>query len=167
MFLSHFAKNHPLDIINLPNIANNVFDIFTKKETKPQELKTNNYLEQRSKLVIIESPYKGNNYEQLQGNIAYARSCLRDSLKRGESPFASHLLYTQDGVLDDTDTEERKLGIEAGLLWGLAACKTVVYTDLGISAGMEQGIAAAMRDNRPVEYRTLNFYPFPVNKKAK
>jgi hypothetical protein len=38
-------------------------------------------------------------------------------LLRGESPIASHLLYTQPGILKDDVPEERPLGIEAGLAW--------------------------------------------------
>jgi hypothetical protein len=60
--------------------------------------------------VIIESPYAGD----VDANLIYARECLRDSLKRGEAPLASHALYTQEGVLNDDDPDERKLGIEAG-----------------------------------------------------
>lgn len=51
--------------------------------------------------VILESPYAG----EIDRNIRYARACVRDSLLRGESPIASHLLYTQSGILDD-DIEE-------------------------------------------------------------
>ena len=69
------------------------------------------------KRVILESPYAGD----LGRNIKYPRACLRDSIHRGEAPLASHLLYTQEGVLDDGDPEERKLGIEAGLAWGPVA----------------------------------------------
>jgi len=74
---------------------------------------------------------------------------------RGESPIASHLLFTQEGVLNDKIPEERKLGIEAGLAWGAVAEKTVVYTDLGISEGMERGIERAEKEGRPVERRAL------------
>lgn len=74
---------------------------------------------------------------------------------RGEAPFASHLLYTQKGILDDTDKNERKLGIDAGLCWGEVADKTVVYQDLGITMGMLQGIDHAHSMKRPVEYRSL------------
>lgn len=49
------------------------------------------------RLVIVESPYAGD----IEANVAYARRCLRDSLARGEAPIASHLLYTQEGVLRD------------------------------------------------------------------
>ena len=65
-------------------------------------------------LVIIESSFAGD----MERNIKYARRCMRDSLIRGEFPFASHLLYTQEGILDDTKPDERKLGIEAGFEWG-------------------------------------------------
>jgi hypothetical protein len=81
---------------------------------------------------------------------------MRDSLLRGEAPIASHLLYTQPGVLDDQVSDERRLGIEAGLVWRVAAEATVVYQDLGVSPGMERGIRAALAAGLPVEYRTLN-----------
>lgn len=101
--------------------------------------------------VILESPYAGN----IEANIAYARACVRDSLSRGEAPIASHLLYTQPGVLRDEVPDERNWGINAGLAWGSVADATVVYTDHGISHGMRYGIRAAENDGRPVEYRTL------------
>lgn len=101
--------------------------------------------------VIIESPYAGD----IETNERYARACMKDCLQRGEAPFASHLLYTQEGVLDDTIPEERSLGIDAGLVWGACADKTVVYTNLGTSKGMEYGIANAKRAGREIEYRRL------------
>lgn len=84
-----------------------------------------------------------------------------DCLRRHEAPFASHLLYTQPGVLRDSMEEERILGIAAGLAWGGWADATVVYVDRGISQGMRLGIEAAGRAHmnglppRPVEYRSL------------
>jgi hypothetical protein len=103
------------------------------------------------KLVILESPYAGN----VEKNLEYARRCMRDCFIRGEYPFASHLLYTQEGILDDNNSEERKLGIDAGLSWGDLADKTIVYTDLGISKGMEYGIKRAKEKGRDIEYRKL------------
>jgi hypothetical protein len=105
--------------------------------------------------VIVESPYRGKDRAETERNRRYARACLRDCLVRGESPLASHLLYTQAGVLDDADEEERNLGIEAGLAWGVVAEASVVYEDLGISPGMARGIEQALGDGRPVEYRRL------------
>ncbi len=105
------------------------------------------------KRVLIESPYGG---DETDRNVDYARAAMSDCFKRGEAPFASHLLYTQPGVLDDRDFAQRMQGIEAGLLWGLAAPLTAVYFDLGISDGMRLGISRAYRLGcRDVEFRTL------------
>lgn len=103
------------------------------------------------RLVILESPFAGDVTE----NIEYARRAVRDALSRGEAPIASHLLYTQPGVLRDDVPEERQWGIDAGLAWGAVATATVVYTDRGISRGMEYGINSAKAAGRPVEYRSL------------
>jgi hypothetical protein len=100
-------------------------------------------------LVIMESPYAGD----VEKHTMYARECMKDCLKRGESPYASHLLLTQ--VLDDTIAQERELGINAGLCWGQKADKIVVYTDLGISKGMLQGINLARDEGRTIEFRKL------------
>lgn len=107
------------------------------------------------KRVIMESPYAGATPEIVERNIDYAREALRDSLLRGEAPIASHLLYTQRGVLDDRVPEERALGIGAGLAWGGVAEMTVVYADLGISPGMAIGMERAASEGRPVEIRKI------------
>lgn len=106
-------------------------------------------------LVIVESPFAGSTEEELQENIKYARLAVRDSLLRGESPIASHLLYTQDGILDDNIPEERRMGIDAGLAWRVVASKSVVYTDRGISRGMKYGIDLATNQGIPIEYRSI------------
>jgi hypothetical protein len=80
---------------------------------------------------------------------------MKDSLSRNESPFASHLLYTQPGVLRDGNSVERDRGIRAGMAWGTVADATVVYTDRGISVGMYMGMDAAARAGRPIEKRSL------------
>lgn len=113
----------------------------------------NNITEQ--KLVILESPFAQSNEYTVQENIEYARECVRHSLSLGESPIASHLLYTQDGILDDDNEIERQWGIDAGLAWKSVADYTVVYTDHGISKGMQYGIEAAMQAGLTVEYRTI------------
>lgn len=103
----------------------------------------------RKPLVIIESPYSGD----VERNEEYGRACLEDSLRRGEAPIASHLLYTQ--VLDDRWPPDREMGIEAGLAWYRVAEKCVVYTDLGMSRGMTEGVARAQGHGVPVEYRDI------------
>ncbi len=103
------------------------------------------------RLVILESPYAGD----IEGNVAYARACVCDALARGEAPFVSHLLYTQPGILRDEVPAERQQGFGAAHAWYRAADAAVVYTDRGISHGMEVGIAAAKAAGKPVEFRTL------------
>ncbi len=88
------------------------------------------------RLVIIESPYAGKTQAEIDNNVAYARACVRDSLARGEAPIASHLLYTQPGILRDEIPTERQWGIDAGLAWRSVAEASVVYTDFGISSGI-------------------------------
>ena len=103
------------------------------------------------KLVYLESPYAGN----VEKNIKYARLCMKDSLDRGEYPFASHLLYTQENILNDNDPVERTLGIEAGFSFAKLCSKTVIYVDLGISNGMMLGIEDAIKNKRIIEVRYL------------
>lgn len=102
--------------------------------------------------VILESPFAGD----VQKNVRYARACLNDCLHRGEAPIASHLLFTQPGVLNDEDPAERALGIDAGHAWIPNAEAVVVYCDWGISSGMAAGIKAALEAGRIVEYRHLS-----------
>lgn len=118
------------------------------------------------RLVIVESPYASPYHVEVLRNERYARACLADCLKRGEAPFASHLLYTQTGVLDDRKPYQRAKGIEAGLAWGKFAEATVVYTDRGISAGMQQGIDRALALSRPIEYRSLPGWAAPKGSPA-
>lgn len=101
------------------------------------------------KLVVLESPYAGD----IARNLAYARAAVRDCLRRGEAPLASHLLYTQ--VLDDWAASERALGMEAGFAWGALSSTVVVYDDLGISNGMREGIERAKKRGAEIIVRRL------------
>lgn len=103
------------------------------------------------RLVLIESPYAGD----IARNLCYARAAMRDCLVRGESPIASHLLYTQDGVLRDGDQAERELGMRAGWEWLRVVEAVVLYGDLGVSPGMKAGITRAKKAGVPVEYRSI------------
>jgi hypothetical protein len=109
------------------------------------------------RIVVLESPYAGN----VEENLRYLRAGMREAFLRGELPIASHALYTQPGVLDDTIPEERNLGIEAGFevarVLHLAKAleeaaglnvqipetiRMMLY-DLGISSGMKRGFEHA------------------------
>jgi len=113
------------------------------------------------KRVVIESPFAGKGATEEESaadaaeNLRYVRAAMRDCVLRGETPYASHALLTQDGVLDDNIPEERELGIRAGFAWRDVAELTAVYTDRGRSFGMEIGIDDAHMKGRPVEFRTI------------
>lgn len=100
--------------------------------------------------VIVESPFQGG-----FTNVKYSRECIRDCLDRGESPFASHLLYTQKGILDDKVPEERRRGIDAAIGWLEVADYIAVYADLGITTGMAWGIARAAKLGKPIRLRWI------------
>lgn len=105
--------------------------------------------------VVIESPYAGD----VTRNIIYARRAVRDCLQRDEAPIASHLLFTQIGILDDKNSAERKLGMNAGFVWTKFAHRVVVYMDYGESHGMVQGINTAHTFGIPVERRYIGPNP--------
>lgn len=100
--------------------------------------------------VIVESPFAGG-----FTNVKYSRECIRDCLDRGESPFASHLLYTQKGVLDDTIPDERRKGIEAANGWLEVADRVAVYMDLSVTRGMLIGVMKAARLGKPIHLRWI------------
>jgi hypothetical protein len=89
----------------------------------------------RRPIVLVESPYAGDHAQHL----AFLRACLRDSIDRGESPFAGHGLYTQPGVLDDDSPAERELGMRAAREFLRVVEKVVFYTNHGVSRGMRDG----------------------------
>lgn len=121
------------------------------------------------KLVIIESPLGRRvdgtpcTPQELAENVVYARACMADSLRRGEAPYGSHLLYPQ--CLDDAKPEERRQGMEAGFAWGYAASVVniystasafvAVYVDRGITPGMVEGIERHRRNGLTVVERRL------------
>lgn len=104
--------------------------------------------------VIIESPSADHGDPDKRRLFdAYLRLCIKDSLKRGEAPFASHGFYPW--VLDDEVPTERDIGMAAGFAWGEVADTIAVYKDLGVSLGMYKGIAHAKRHLITIEYRQL------------
>ena len=90
----------------------------------------------------------------MQGHVS-------DSILRGEAPIASHILFTQPGILDDSKPEERKLGMGAGHAWIRHAELMAVYTDRGISHGMLVGMETAQVNHCPIEKRIIPGYVNP------
>ena len=103
------------------------------------------------KLVIVETPFSGD----VEKNLRYLRACMRDCVLRGESPYASHGLLTQPGVLNDEVPDERELGIALGFKWHEVADYMVLYTDLGVTKGMQQGMANAVNNKLKVVRRQI------------
>ena len=122
--------------------------------------------DERKKIVAVESPYKpktdykvdpGGWLIELRQNVKYARAAYRYCLVHaGVVPYASHLNFTQPGVLDDADDPERWLGIEAGLTI-IRACadESWFFVDLGQSEGMTHGEKDAKRYGRPTHFIEL------------
>src|SRR5512147_3137934 len=129
------------------------------------------------RIVILESPYAGN----VERNLRYLRAGMRDAFLRGELPLASHALYTQPGVLDDTVPKERELGIAAGFKLAevlhfaaqfLHPCHAlptarVFLNDYGVSRGMNAGLLHARDIGQPIETRSpclwVNGEPHAIN----
>ena len=97
--------------------------------------------------VFICSPYAGD----VSANTEKARRYLRFAIDRGTIPFAPHLLYPQ--VLDDSDPEERALGVFFGLVW-LGRCHELWVFGRVCSPGMAEEISCATRRGLPIHYFT-------------
>ena len=95
-----------------------------------------------SNIVDIESPYGSADPDTRERNRRYARALMAWALGRGHTPFASHLLYTQPGILDDADEAQRMHGIMSGKrIMEAAGCEMVIVgEDLGVSPGMALGV---------------------------
>jgi len=108
-------------------------------------------MDKRIELVrtIIESPFAGN----VVRNLRYVRACMRDAFMRGEAPFASHALYTQEGVLDDNHPEERELGIWGGFMYREVCPRSAFYLDYGMSGGMQHGFDHALKHHVEIVLR--------------
>ena len=100
--------------------------------------------------VVIESPYRGD----VDRNVAYGIDAVRDCISRGEAPFAGHLIYTL--ALDDSLPHERSQGINLHLHWMSRVDACVVYSDLGITEGMQMGIDRAAEMGIAVEHRIID-----------
>lgn len=98
--------------------------------------------------IVIESPYKATDIYSVQDNVTFARRICRYAILHGYAPYASHLFYTQPGILDDDIPHERTLGISAGLVWSSQAhevwfCLRPIETEM--SAGMQNALLYAER----------------------
>jgi len=154
-----------------PGWATLTYDRYTKKGSKAHQTfllcpdHTINFVRRQTpiartappdkfKRIIIESPFSGMTNEDVARNQKYLRAAMRDAILKGEAPF-SHGLYTQEGVLNDRNPEERKLGMEAGFTWIQTAESSIAYEDLGVSRDMIEGLRRAEILGKPIERRKI------------
>jgi len=108
------------------------------------------------RLVIVESPYAADSFLATYLNMEYAVKACKHCLKAGHYPFASHLLYAQNSMLDDSNPDERALGITAGLAWAKRADFTIFFLDHGFSNGMREALRDCIIKERSYTYRYLD-----------
>jgi hypothetical protein len=96
-------------------------------------------------LVYVCSPYAGDT----ERNIVRARRYSRFAMTKGCIPIAPHLLFPQ--FMDDTDKDERDLGIFMGIVL-LKKCAELWVFGSRISEGMAQEIAQAERRSMVIRY---------------
>ena len=96
-------------------------------------------------LVFISSPYAGDT----ELNAKNAQQFSRFAVEQNCIPIAPHLLFTQ--FLDDTDEEERGLGLFFSAVL-LGKCAEVWVFGNEVTAGMRSEIARARRRNMPIRY---------------
>lgn len=96
-------------------------------------------------LVYICSPYSGD----IERNTETARRYSRFAIVMGYIPIAPHLLFPQ--FLDDSDPEERELGLFFGNVM-MSKCVEVWVFGSHISSGMKSDIDRAKRKNMLIRY---------------
>lgn len=110
-----------------------------------------NHIERKQKkkrykpLVFICSPYAGDT----EYNTEQARKYSRFAVQHNYLPIAPHLLFPQ--FMDDTNSEERNLGIFMGLIL-MDKCKEVWVFGSRVSSGMAVEIEKAKWRRKSIRY---------------
>ena len=99
--------------------------------------------------VILEIQINTNNEEYLD----YLTEAVKDCISKGEAPLNAHAMF--DKCLDLCNPTNMSIINKMKESWGMLAKKTVVYTDLGVSEEMFEGITDAAARGREVEFRKL------------
>ena len=99
--------------------------------------------------VILEAPINTNIEEYLD----YVTDAVKDCISKGESPLNMYMMF--DNCLDLCNPNNVSLVHKMKESWGMLAKKTVVYTDLGVSEEMLEGITDAAARGHEVEFRKL------------
>ena len=100
-------------------------------------------------LVFICSPYAGD----IQGNTMRAKRYGRFAVSKNTIPVIPILMYPQ--FLEDDDPDDRKLGLEMGLVL-LERCREVWVFGERISNGMREEIDKAKKLQKVIKYFTID-----------
>jgi hypothetical protein len=162
-----FLENHP-DQPHQPNQPNQTG--WCGQDTEPRPA--------GRVLVSVESPYTASNWFRFQQHLQYAVLCNRHAASLGNATFTPHLCNTQvvmygvqafvgdffgsmllaTGMFSTAKkyTVSRDKTLEVTNLARIQSCdKVCVYTDFGVSEGMQLAIDAAKRNNIQVVERKL------------
>lgn len=145
------GKPESIDLVKKPGMQGQDANTRLLQTTPPTQLMTNK-MPQRL-LVVIECPYMSEDVANLPRNIKYAEYCLGDSIRRGEAPILSNLLYKQ--VLNYRVAIEHDTALLSNMSWIAVADIVAVYADYGISPGMQAAINTAKLRMKKIEYRLL------------
>lgn len=102
------------------------------------------------KRVFVCSPLRAPTSEGYAKNLQIARELTRAVLLAGHAPYTPHLFYTE--FLDDTNEQERSLGMQAGQAWLRLADEIWVFAtdEESCSSGMRAEIRLAQSFSLPV-----------------
>ena len=89
---------------------------------------------QTPKRVLILSPFAGDT----ERNKKYLDRCIDFIIKSGNAPFAPHYIYPN--FLDDTDSFERRKGMEMGKAWASVCQHAIAFVDYGTTKGMAEEV---------------------------
>lgn len=105
-------------------------------------------------LALLVSPFRGKEHPcQERLHRAYLDCAIRHAVIRGYTPIATHKLYPDS--LNDANDVERILGMQQrDVILSEVQC-LLVYTDLGMSGGMEEDIQAAKKRGVDIQYCSL------------
>lgn len=106
------------------------------------------------RVVYIATPWRTAPGHGRAARLDYVRRAVQDSLARGESPVAPHMLF--HGLLDDDKADERAAGMDAGMAALWACERLAVYEDHDVTEGMEREIEAAREMGMPIDYRRID-----------
>lgn len=107
----------------------------------------------RNPLTIVESPFHSEDNNLRLRNLHYAKASLLDSLSRGESPIAFHLLYPL--VLNEYNPDDRVRGLIISHQWISSADQVVFYLDYGMTSGMVRARKVALEHKVSITERRI------------